>query len=539
MDEIGSYSKILVFVKCKDLKDVEIFSKSDPFIEVYEKTPRNDWKFVGQTEVIWDNLSPEFTKSFELNYIFARDKTLKFDVFDAKIKNHEEVKGKSLGSACFTLSEIIRGKGEWVQKNLEDVASEGVEGFILTRGEELNTQNLQKVRIQFEGMNLKSNALCPCSILRPFFTISRQILVDDSQHIYSSEVSRGSDPTWDEFPVGLQKLCGSDLSLQLKFELFNHSSSGNHKLLGHFFFNLKTVIEDRVNEYFIVKVRSKTNSIIKILSCRIEKKYSFLDYIYGGCSIDLLIGVDFTSSNKNQQDPNSLHYITDSCHNSYQSALYSVGKLLLNYDSDKMIPMFGFGGAVGNKVEHCFPVNFNPEDPSVDGLEGIMRAYHNAISQVHLASPTYLSPLIRRAVTYAQSTKLSQNSQKYFILLILTDGIVNDLKEAIEWIVEGSKFPLSIVIVGIGDDDFSGMEILDADQTPLTNSSGEKMSRDIVQFVNFNKFKDDLDALNIEVLEEIPREVVGFFEQKGIVPIKGKVAGIKNEVNELNILLRE
>lgn len=540
MNEIGSYSKVLVFIKCKDLKDVEIFSKSDPFIEVYEKTSRDDWKFLGQTEVVWDNLNPEFSKSFELNYMFAKDKTLKFDVFDAKMNHNEEVKGKSLGTASYTLGEIIRGKGEWVEKMLMDVPPDKAEGFICARGEELNTQNLQKVKIQFEGMNLKSNAICSCRALSSFFIISRQILIDDAQIIYSSEVCKGSDPTWDEFSVGLQKLCGSDLSLQLKFELFSHSFSGNHKPIGHFFFNMKAVTEDRLTEYHLVKITKPTSSIIKILSCRIEKKYSFLDYIYGGCSIDLIIGIDFTSSNRNPSSPDSLHYIKDSCLNSYQSALYTVGQLLLNYDSDKRIPMYGFGAAIGNKVRHCFPLNFNENDPSVNGLDGLMSAYSNALSQIHLSSPTKLAPLIRNAVNIAHSTILSQNKQKYFILLILTDGIVNDIDEAIEWIVEGSKYPLSIVIVGIGDDDFSSMEVLDADIKPLTNKKGEKMMRDIVQFVNFNKFKDDLDALNIEVLEEIPREVVGFFEQKGIVPIKGKITGMnKLDVSELEILLRD
>ncbi len=47
-------------------------------------------------------------------------------------------------------------------------------------------------------------------------------------------------------------------------------------------------------------------------------------------------------------------------------------------------------------------------------------------------------------------------------------------------IVEASVLPLSIVIVGVGDADFSAMKVLDADDVPLSYK-GKSMARDIVQ----------------------------------------------------------
>lgn len=49
------------------------------------------------------------------------------------------------------------------------------------------------------------------------------------------------------------------------------------------------------------------------------------------------------------------------------------------------------------------------------------------------------------------------NSQNYHTLLILTDGIINDIEATITEIVRGSGLPLSIIIVGIGNEDFSAM----------------------------------------------------------------------------------
>jgi vacuolar-type H+-ATPase subunit F/Vma7 len=50
---------------------------------------------------------------------------------------------------------------------------------------------------------------------------------------------------------------------------------------------------------------------------------------------------------------------------------------------------------------------------------------------------------------------------------LITDGIINDMQKTIDEIVRGSSLPLSIIIVGVGQEDFSSMQVLDADDEPL------------------------------------------------------------------------
>ena len=66
------------------------------------------------------------------------------------------------------------------------------------------------------------------------------------------------------------------------------------------------------------------------------------------------------------------------------------------------------------------------------------------------------------------------------MFLLLTDGVINDLQKTIDEVVKACYLPLSIIIIGIGDEDFNKMEILDADDVPLVSSTGETMKRDIV-----------------------------------------------------------
>lgn len=57
----------------------------------------------------------------------------------------------------------------------------------------------------------------------------------------------------------------------------------------------------------------------------------------------MIIAVDFTASNGIPKAPNSLHYMDPKQPNQYQMAIQSIAQILLNYDSDKRIPAFGFG----------------------------------------------------------------------------------------------------------------------------------------------------------------------------------------------------
>ena len=49
-----------------------------------------------------------------------------------------------------------------------------------------------------------------------------------------------------------------------------------------------------------------------------------------------------------------------------------------------------------------------------------------------------------------------QDRQKYSVLLIITDGVVNDIDATIAAIVGASVLPLSIIIVGVGNENFHG-----------------------------------------------------------------------------------
>lgn len=102
------------------------------------------------------------------------------------------------------------------------------------------------------------------------------------------------------------------------------------------------------------------------------------------------------------------------------------------------------------------------------------------------------------------------------MLLILTDGSIHDMPLTKQRLVDLSQLPCSVIIIGLGDDDFDNMEILDGDgPNRLTDDDGRVAERDIVQFVEFTKCVEK-GNLAEQVLEEIPDQFIGYMKARSI-----------------------
>ena len=76
-------SKVQLFISCRKLKDVDFVGVSDPICIIYVRdSPTGIWSKFDQTELMKDNLNPDFEKSFLVNYYFEKHQYIKFEVND-------------------------------------------------------------------------------------------------------------------------------------------------------------------------------------------------------------------------------------------------------------------------------------------------------------------------------------------------------------------------------------------------------------------------------------------------------------------------
>ena len=224
----------------------------------------------------------------------------------------------------------------------------------------------------------------------------------------------------------------------------------------------------------------------------------------------------------NYRTPESLHYLFDNGSNQYTQAIQAIGDVIEPYDADKQFPALGFGARIPPNPDTFYEFFLNlQENPYCNGVQGILNSYRAALEQVELSGPTYFTPVINHVARFAQSY---QDGRQYFVLLILTDGIITDFEETKAAIVQASQLPMSIIIVGVGNEDFSAMEELDSDKGHL-NAGGQVAVRDIVQFVEMRKFLAnegywDQEKLAKAVLAEVPKQVVKWMKMRGLKPLQ-------------------
>uniref|UniRef100_A0A8D3DGS7 C2 domain-containing protein n=1 Tax=Scophthalmus maximus TaxID=52904 RepID=A0A8D3DGS7_SCOMX len=443
-----------------------------PFCVLYTQGMGNkEWREFGRTEVIDNTLNPDFVRKFILDYFFEERQNLRFDF------RLEKALGGIPGKKC---------------------------GTIIVKAEELNNCR-ESVMMQFCGNKLDKKDFFGKS--DPFLVFHRSNEDGTFTICHKTEVVKNTlNPVWQAFKIPVRALCNGDYDRTIKVEVYDWDRDGSHDFIGEFSTSYRELSrgQSQFNVYE-VSVVQRTNTLTRF------------------------VRMFPLSQTGNPAQPTSLHYMSPYQLNAYAMALKAVGEIIQDYDSDKMFPALGFGAKLppDGRVSHEFALNGNPQNPYCTGIDGVMEAYYQSLKSVQLYGPTNFSPVINHVARYAASVK---DGSQYFVLLIITDGVISDMAQTKESIVNASCLPMSIIIVGVGPAEFDAMVELDGDEIRIS-SRGRYAERDIVQFVPFRDYIDrtgnhilSMARLAKDVLAEIPDQFLSYMRTRGIKPSPGAAA---------------
>ncbi len=533
------FEKIGLFFQARNLPKMDIASQTDPFLVVYvkKKSPiargqDGPLTLMGNTSVIRDSANPKWPDQLVIDYYFESIQEITIKIYDQddKAALMDLNRHDFIGECSFLLTDLMCSKAHKLELKINGPKNMG---YLEIRGEAV--ANTRDVFVgTFSGFKL-SNKDGFFGRSDPFLQISR-IYEDGSYGVVwkNDPIMNNLSPTWPQSRIPMMKLCNGDIERPLRIEIFDYEKSGAHKSMGIVETSVRGLLDSRGAQINVIeadkKLKSKSyvnSGTFSVSGCMIEEHPTFSDYVMGGCEVSLMVAIDFTGSNGDPLQSDSLHYIYRGANaplNQYQQAIQSVGNIVEAYDSDKKFPVYGFGAKVKkadgsySPAQHCFPVYGGGTE--VQGVAGIMQAYTDCLNNVQLSGPTLFSPLLTEAANIASNFNVSQSNQKYLVLLILTDGAINDLSSTIEALVKASDLPLSVIIIGVGLADFSTMNELDGDGHML-RSGGSIAKRDIVQFVPFRDYATKgVMQLSSDVLAEVPSQFLAYMASKNIKPNK-------------------
>lgn len=505
----------------RKLKNMDGFmDKSDPIVQVYIKQANGGLQFVGQTERIDDNLNPDWATSVIVDYFFEVEQMITCRVLDVDDDKITFKDADFIGETVFPLAKLVSSKGQKLVETLKvPNKNAGLRGILTIRGEFQEVSNdLAHITFRAEGLPKRSRNAC-CLPKRPFPAIVLRRVREDGEWVKVFETEnkkRTTDAEWAPCVVPVARLCNGDVDRPVRVEIVD-KRSGNEcpPVIACMETTLRSLEESDGRLLQLEDPCGKDRLCGNLMSTvRIESQPTFIDYIRGGMQLNLVIGIDFTESNGSPLNPGSLHYALDRHKpNEYERAISSVCGILENYDSDRMYPVYGFGAkpSPNSGVSHCFPLG--PNGNEVHGLEGILDVYKESLQKVKFSGPTLFAPLINTLISEVQASMVSGKDDPYshYVMLILTDGVIHDMKQTMDAVVESSYLPISIIIVGVGEASFEAMDALDADSERLVSRSGKVQQQDNLQFVPFREMGGSGEKLAREVLRELPEQVVTHF----------------------------
>jgi hypothetical protein len=305
-----------------------------------------------RTEVVEDNLNPDFHTSFKVDYVFEKSNTiLMIKVYDEDKKGSKDLNDHELvGTSYLTIGQLMGAPSNVCTRALRKAGTSDDLGCVTLRAEEV-CECLDTVTLQFGGLKL-ANKDGFFGKSDPFLQIKRCNEDGSYTLVHKTEVVMDNlSPTWKEETLSVSMICNNDYHRPLRLQVYDWDKDGSHDDMGFVDTSLASLVASvgRPEGRLKVLCNGKNAGQLEAKVARVDKKEAeptLATYMSAGLQLSLMVAVDYTASNGKTTDPASLHFLgpSGSGGNQYQQAIEQIGGILEPYDSDRKFPIWGYGG---------------------------------------------------------------------------------------------------------------------------------------------------------------------------------------------------
>ena len=455
-------------------------------------TKDNQFTYIGSTEPLKEN-TLKFDQKFQMYFCFQKKQQVKFEVIlSDNIQLVNTTLGSILGSKFLSVEIPFYYKG-----NTEDTS-------IIVKGKVLKDEN----KCSFIILNILTDfSKLPYSDY--FIVIYNWNNGKTKQKVWKSNEHQGKQFHFIAKMITLDDLCLGENDRKITFEWYGIYSGK----IGSVDTNLNELNNAMYTKTPIV-IKGGNNEELGsfYIDYKIEKISRFVDLIENGLQLQLSIAIDYTGSNGDPKNPESLHYCGNKRNpNQYEQVIKHIGELCQCYDFYKKFPSLGFGGVVPplGETSHCFNITLNRTE-YIEGLENVIAVYEKTLDEIKLDGPTYFCPIMKENFTLIKENDEQSETSVYHVILLITDGTIHDMDDFKKTLIKNSEKPFSVIVVGVGKEDFSNMFQLGGDDNVLEDKNGTKCNRDICQFVRYKDFKNPL-RLREKVLMILPNQIEQYY----------------------------
>ena len=333
-------------------------------------------------------------------------------------------------------------------------------------------------------------------------------LIYKSEEIYPSEEK--TELSFDEVTLLTDIFEGN---WENKTILLQVSNTTGKKSLGHKYINMKEFTElSTMNEIELDKKNKKLGKLV-LREIYVEPIITFLDLMKEGVRFIPIIAIDFSLGNLTFGDQEKcLHHRNPNVPNIYIHILKLIDSLLHCF-YEKMLG-FGYGARLipkKSETSNCFAINGDAFDPWIASVKDMITAYREILRYLEIILPVNLSGIFKLAGELGRRELAQHSFKNYYVLYVLTAGVLDDPDEALNEAVKMIDLPLSIVLIKVGNPQMAG----EAEINELAVKCEEIMEneqRKFISVIDYPSIADDQENIPKYILGSVPLQMLHFYK---------------------------